>query len=96
MGPVNATLWARCRHLAHERAPQGIRLHPISPGPLKNRAASRLENFELLLSDAASQAPLRELLDVDGGGFACAFLAAPYARLTGQTHSVDGGTNNLA
>ena len=30
-------------YLAHELGPQGIRVHPISPGPLKTRAASGLK-----------------------------------------------------
>ena len=40
MGPVKAALEAACRYLAYELGPQGIRVHPISPGPLKTRAAS--------------------------------------------------------
>jgi hypothetical protein len=66
--------------------PQGIRVHPISPGPLQARAASGLKVFDLLLNEAVSRAPVGELVDIDDVGFACAFLATPYARrLTGQT-----------
>ena len=39
MGPVKAALEAACRYLAYELGPQGIRVHAISPGPLKTRAA---------------------------------------------------------
>ena len=40
MGPVKAALEACCRYLAHELGGKGIRVHAISPGPLKTRAAS--------------------------------------------------------
>ena len=42
MGPVKAALEASCRYLAYELGPQRIRVHAISPGPLKTRAASGL------------------------------------------------------
>jgi enoyl-[acyl-carrier protein] reductase I len=94
MGPVKAALEAACRYLAHELGPKGIRVHPISPGPLKTRAASGLKDFDLLLNEAASRAPVGELVDIDDVGYACAYLATPYARrMTGQTLYVDGGVN---
>ena len=40
MGPVKAALESATRYLAAELGPQGIRVHAISPGPLKTRAAS--------------------------------------------------------
>ncbi|MEC5385538.1 enoyl-ACP reductase FabI [Uliginosibacterium sp. H3] len=97
MGPVKAALEASCRYLAYELGPQGIRVHPISPGPLKTRAASGLKDFDLLLNEAAQRAPLGELVDIMDVGYTCAFLATPYAkRLTGGTMYVDGGVNIMA
>jgi enoyl-[acyl-carrier protein] reductase I len=97
MGPVKAALEAACRYLAYEIGPQGIRVHAISPGPLKTRAASGLKDFELLLNEAAHKAPLRELVDIMDVGFACAYLATSLARrITGGTVYVDGGTNIVA
>ena len=94
MGPVKAALEAACRYLAFELGEKRIRVHPISPGPLKTRAASGLKDFDLLLNEAASRAPLGELVDIEDVGLTCAFLATPYARrLTGQTMYVDGGVN---
>ena len=94
MGPVKAALEAACRYLAYELGPQGIRVHAISPGPLKTRAASGLKDFELLLNEAAQKAPLGELVDIMDVGFACAYLATPLARrITGGTVYVDGGAN---
>ncbi|HWW71541.1 MAG TPA: enoyl-ACP reductase FabI [Duganella sp.] len=97
MGPVKAALEASCRYLAYELGPRGIRVHAISPGPLRTRAASGLKDFDRLLNDAAARAPLGELIDIDDVGATCAFLATPYAhRLTGGTVYVDGGLNILA
>jgi enoyl-[acyl-carrier protein] reductase I len=97
MGPVKAALEACCRYLAYELGSQGIRVHAISPGPLKTRAASGIRDFDLLLNDAAQRAPLGELVDIMDVGFTCAFLATPYARrLSGETLYVDGGVNIMA
>ena len=94
MGPVKAALEAACRYLAYELGGKGIRVHAISPGPLKTRAASGLKDFELLLNEAAEKAPLGELVDIMDVGWACAYLATPFARrITGGTVFVDGGAN---
>ena len=97
MGPVKAALEAACRYLAFELGPRGIRVHAISPGPLKTRAASGLKDFELLLNEAAQKAPLGELVDIMDVGYTCAYLATPFARrITGGTVYVDGGANIVA
>jgi enoyl-[acyl-carrier protein] reductase I len=97
MGPVKAALEAACRYLAFELGPRRIRVHAISPGPLKTRAASGLKDFDLLLNEAAARAPVGELVDIMDVGFACAYLATPYARrITGGTTYVDGGVNVMA
>ena len=97
MGPVKAALEACCRYLAFELGPRNIRVHAISPGPLKTRAASGLKDFDLLLNEAAQRAPMGELVDIMDVGFTCAFLATPYARrLSGATLYVDGGVNIMA
>ena len=97
MGPVKAALESACRYLAYELGPRGIRVHAISPGPLKTRAASGLKDFELLLNEAARKAPVGELVDIMDVGYACAYLATPFARrVTGGTVYVDGGANIVA
>ena len=97
MGPVKAALEASGRYLAYELGGQGIRVHAISPGPLKTRAASGLKDFDLLLAEAEQRAPIGELVDIMDVGFTCAFLATPYARrLSGETLYVDGGVNIMA
>ena len=77
MGPVKAALEAACRYLAYELGPRDIRVHAISPGPLKTRAASGIKDFEMLLNEAASKAPLGELVDIMDVGWTCAYLATP-------------------
>jgi enoyl-[acyl-carrier protein] reductase I len=97
MGPVKAALEAACRYLAYELGPKKIRVHAVSPGPLKTRAASGLKDFDLMLNEAMQRAPLGDLVDIVDVGFACAYLATPYARrLTGTTMYVDGGVNIMA
>jgi enoyl-[acyl-carrier protein] reductase I len=97
MGPVKAALEAACRYMAYELGPKKIRVHAISPGPLKTRAASGLKDFDRMLNDAVERSPVGELVDIMDVGFACAFLATPYGRrLTGQTVYVDGGASIMA
>ena len=97
MGPVKAALEACCRYLAYELGGKRIRVHAISPGPLKTRAGSGLKDFELLLNEAAQRAPIGELVDIMDVGFACAYLATPYSRrISGATVYVDGGANIMA
>ncbi len=94
MGPVKAALEAAVRYLAYELGPKDIRVHAVSPGPIKTRAAGGLKDFDLLLSEAARRAPIGELVDIDDVGMATAYLATPYARrLTGSTVYVDAGLN---
>ena len=97
MGPVKAALEASCRYLAYELGPRGIRVHAISPGPLKTRAAGGLKDFDLMLAAAAERAPLGELVDIMDVGFSCAYLATPYARgISGGTMYVDGGVHIMS
>lgn len=92
MGPVKAALEATGRYLAYELGAKGIRVHIISPGPLKTRAASGIKDFDELLTEAATKAPARQLVTIDDVGIATAALSADGARLiTGETIYVDGG-----
>jgi enoyl-[acyl-carrier protein] reductase I len=92
MGPVKAALEATGRYLAFELGEKGIRVHIISPGPLKTRAASGINHFDELLEEAAAKAPARQLVTIDDVGIATAALSGDGARLiTGETIYVDGG-----
>jgi len=92
MGPVKAALESATRYLAAELGPKGIRVHAISPGPLKTRAASGITEFDKLLQKAQSKAPTRSLVSIDDVGIAVAFLGMDGAKLiTGETLYIDGG-----
>ena len=92
MGPVKAALESATRYMAAELGPKGIRVHAISPGPLKTRAASGISEFDKLLQKAQSKAPSRSLVSIDDVGVAVAFLAMNGAKLiTGETLYIDGG-----
>jgi enoyl-[acyl-carrier protein] reductase I len=91
MGPVKAALESVTRYLALELGPK-IRVHAVSPGPLKTRAASGLADFDQLMAKAAARAPARQLATIDDVGRYVAFLATDAGRiLTGDTLFVDGG-----
>ena len=92
MGPVKAALECAVRYLASELGPKGIRVHAISPGPIKTRAASGIDHFDELMERAAKRAPERSLVSIEDVGVATAVLATDYAKLiTGETVYVDGG-----
>lgn len=92
MGPVKAALECATRYLAAELGPKGIRVHAISPGPLKTRAASGITDFDELIAKAEAKAPTRSLVSIDDVGVAVAFLCMNGAKLiTGQTLFIDGG-----
>ena len=97
MGPVKAALESAVRYLAYELGDQHIRVHAVSPGPLKTRAASGLKDFDLLLNEASERSPIGELVDIDDVGLTTAFLTTPFARrLTGTVTYVDGGVSIMA
>jgi len=92
MGPVKAALESCVRYLAFELGRKHIRVHAISPGPIKTRAASGIDRFDELINKAASKAPIQSLLSIEDVGRATALMATDAAQLvTGETLYVDGG-----
>jgi enoyl-[acyl-carrier protein] reductase I len=92
MGPVKAALESAVRYAAAELGEKGIRVHALSPGPLKTRAASGIDHFDELLEAAADRAPTHQLATIEDVGAMATFLASPEARnLTGGVHDIDGG-----
>ena len=80
------------RYLAYEPGPKGIRVHVISPGPIKTCAAFRLSDFDELLQQTAERAPIQRRVTIGDVGIATAYFASDAARLiTGETTYVDGG-----
>jgi len=57
MGPVKSALEGTVRYLASELGTSGIRVNAISPGPLKTRAATGIDHFDVLIEAARMRAP---------------------------------------
>lgn len=92
MGPVKAALESSVRYLAAELGAKGIRVHALSPGPLKTRAASGIDRFDELLDRARERAPQRMLAGIEDVGNVAAFLVSDAARmLTGNVEYIDAG-----
>jgi enoyl-[acyl-carrier protein] reductase I len=97
MGPVKAALESAVRYTAAELGHKGIRAHAISPGPIRTRAASGIDQFDKLLEAAAAAAPEQHLVDIDDVGALAAFLVGDGARrITGTVIPVDGGQHLMA
>ena len=93
---AKASVSSFAKNLAAELGPKGIRVNPISPGPIKTRAASGIGRFDELIEKASERAPSHVLATIEDVGMATAFLASDYAKLiTGDTVYVDGGYHVL-
>ncbi len=94
MGPVKAALESSMRYVAAELGPKGIRAHAISPGPIRTRAASGIDQFDQMMEAAAARAPEHHLVEVADVGNLAAFLVSDAARrITGTVIPVDGGAH---
>lgn len=94
MGPVKAALEASVKYLAAELGADGIRVNALSTGPVKTRAASGLTDFDTLMEQAATKAPLHQLVTLEQIGEMAAFIVSDHAKqVTGQTIYVDAGYN---
>lgn len=92
MGPVKAALESATRYAAAELGEKSIRVHALSPGPMATRAASGIDHFDELLSQASHRAPTQQLATIRDVGAMAAFLASEEARnLTGGVYDIDGG-----
>jgi enoyl-[acyl-carrier protein] reductase I len=92
MGPVKAALESSVRYMAAELGTKCIRVHALSPGPLKTRSASGMERFDVLLEQARFRAPQQRLVSIEDVGNLAAFLVSDAAAaLTGNVEYIDAG-----
>lgn len=92
MGPVKAALESSVRYMAAELGEKRIRVHALSPGPLKTRAASGIERFDELLERARTRTPEHRLVSIEDVGRVAAFLVSDEAAaLTGNIEYIDAG-----
>jgi enoyl-[acyl-carrier protein] reductase I len=96
MGPVKTALEASVRYVAAELARKRIRVHALSPGPLKTRAASGIDRFDELLERARARTPECQLVSIEDVGNVATFLASDAAAaLTGNIEYIDAGYHIL-
>jgi enoyl-[acyl-carrier protein] reductase I len=96
MGPIKAALECVVRYLAAELGLKGIRVHAISPGPIKTGAGNGLDQFEELLTQAALRSPMRRPITIqDVGNVAVWLVSDAAAALTGHTVYTDAGYHVL-
>lgn len=92
MGPVKSALESSVRYLAAELGPSNIRVHAVSPGPIKTRAASGIADFDSLLEKAVEKVPLKRLATQEEvAGLSCFLCSDLASGMTGQTLYVDAG-----
>jgi enoyl-[acyl-carrier protein] reductase I len=92
MGPVKAALESSVRYLAAELGRKHIRVHALSPGPLKTRAASGIDRFDEIMERTRARTPEHRLVDIMDVGHLAAFLVGDgAAALTGNVEYVDAG-----
>ncbi len=92
MGPVKAALESSVRYMAAELGSKRIRVHALSPGPLKTRAASGIERFDELLERTRARAPEQRLVGLEEIGALATFLVSDNAAaLTGNVEFIDAG-----
>lgn len=97
MGPVKAALESSVRYLAAELGGKRIRVHALSPGPLKTRAASGIDRFDELLERTRARTPEHQLVGIEDVGNLAAFLVSDAAKaLTGNIEYIDAGYHILA
>ncbi|MFA5899011.1 MAG: enoyl-ACP reductase FabI [Hyphomicrobium sp.] len=97
MGPVKAALESSVRYLAADLASSNIRVHAISAGPVRTRAASGITRFDDLMDEVRERTPARRLVDVEDVGRVAAFLASDASSpLTGSVTYADCGFHVMA
>jgi len=96
MGAAKAALESSVRYMASELGGKGIRVNAISPGPVKTRAASAIQDFDGLLEKAKSKAPMHRLVGLEDVGHMASFLVSDCAKnITGGVHYVDAGYHSV-
>jgi enoyl-[acyl-carrier protein] reductase I len=96
MGPVKAALESCVRYIAAELGMKRIRVHALSPGPLKTRAASGIAHFDELLERTRARTPEHLLVSIEEIGNLAVFLVGDgAAALTGNIEFIDAGYHIL-
>jgi enoyl-[acyl-carrier protein] reductase I len=96
MGPIKAALECAVRYMAVELGSKRIRVHAISPGPIKTDAGYGIDHFEELLTQAAHRSPMQRPITIDDVGKVAVYLVSDAAAaLTGHIVYADAGYHVL-
>jgi len=97
MGVAKAALEASVRYLAADLGPQGVRVNALSPGPMRTLSGSGITDARIIFNFQAAHAPLRRTPHLDEvSGSALYLLSDLGGAVTGETHFVDCGYNNVS
>ena len=97
MGPVKAALEASVRYAAADLAGEGIRAFSLSTGPVKTRAASGIDRFDVLMDKIRARTPAGKLVSIEEIGTLAAFLATEAASpMSGSVVYADNGFHTTA
>ena len=96
MGVAKAALEAAVRYLANDLGPDGIRVHAISPGPMKTLAGAAIGGARATFRQTEANSPMRANATLEAiGGTAVYLCSSQGACTTGEIIRVDGGYHVL-
>lgn len=94
MGVAKAALDASVKYLANDLGQEGIRVNAISAGPIRTLAAKGISDFNEVMKEFETNAPLRRVVTQEEVGDTALFLMSDMSRgITGEILHVDGGYN---
>ncbi|WP_414043593.1 enoyl-ACP reductase FabI [Macrococcus sp. EM39E] len=92
MGVAKASLEANVKYLASDLGQDGIRVNAISAGPIRTLSAKGVGNFNTILKEIETHAPLRRNVDIIEVGKTALYLLSDLSSgVTGENIHVDGG-----
>lgn len=92
MGPIKATLESVVQYMAYEFGQKAIRVHAISPGLVRTRAATGIKNIESMFHDWGEKTPGLRFANKDDIGKLATFLVSDWSEaMTGNVIPMDAG-----
>lgn len=96
MGVAKASLDASVKYLATDLGKEAIRVNSISAGPIRTLSAKGVSDFNLILKEIESRAPLKRATTQEEVGDTALFLFSDLSRgITGENIHVDSGYHVL-
>ncbi|MGL4818450.1 MAG: enoyl-ACP reductase FabI [Bacilli bacterium] len=96
MGVAKAALEMSVRYLAADLGKNGVRVNGISAGPIRTLSAKGIGDFNKIIAEIETHAPLRRATTTEEVGDTALFLLSDLARgVTGEILHVDSGYHVL-